>query len=113
MVPNLVGAARILRFGMIPFENDHNVGSSRLAAAWGLRVGWTLLGFLVGWLAGFGWLAVCSLAGWAWLGLDTGHPPHIREQPNLLNFVTAVLREHFLARLWRILPHHFCICAES
>ena len=36
-----------LQFGMFPFENESGVEYSKLAAAWGVRVGWTLLGLLV------------------------------------------------------------------
>ena len=35
------------QFGMIPCENEHDVEYSNLAAAWGVRVGGTLLGLLV------------------------------------------------------------------
>ena len=51
--------------------------------------------FLAFWLsdlmAGMNWLAVCLLTLWAWLGLDTGHPPHTRENPILHKFATVVL----------------------
>ena len=32
---------------MIPLEDEHDVEYSKLAAAWGVQVGWTLPGFVV------------------------------------------------------------------
>ena len=86
-----------LKFGMISLENERDVEYSNLAAAWGVRVGGTLPGFLV----------VC-LAGW--LGFGTGTP--YMKITILRSSATVVLEEHFLARLWCILQH-FRACAES
>ena len=85
---------------MIPFESEHAVEYSMLAAAWGVRVGLTLPGLRVVGLAGWHELAgglpadFLSMAG-------IGHrlSPHTREKPILHKFATVVLGGHLLARL--------------